>query len=101
MTDAGRGAPDRLLDRRYDRRRASFDTRSLGTGAPDRQDRTMSSVDLAPQRILLVPQRRDTPARRDAGAPPIRRYRLARVQVNARTPAARSARLAHLRRRYD
>jgi hypothetical protein len=62
----------------------------------------MLPLDLAPQRLLLVPERRDTPARRDrAGAARVRRYRLARVQLNARTPAARSARHAQLRRAYD
>jgi hypothetical protein len=62
----------------------------------------MLPLDLAPQRLLLIPERRDVPARRDpAGAARVRRYRLARVQLNARTPAARTARLAQLRRRYD
>ncbi len=62
----------------------------------------MPSLDLAPQRLLLVPERRDTPARRDhAGGARVRRYRLARVQLNTRTPAARTARQAQLRRTYD
>ena len=61
----------------------------------------MLPLDLAPQRLLLVPERRDIPARRDRAA--------ARASVatgwpacsSARAPAARTARLAQLRRRYD
>ena len=62
----------------------------------------MLPLDLAPQRLLLVPERRDIPARRDRdGSPRVRRYRLARVQLNTRAPAGRTTRLAQLRRRYD
>ena len=49
-------------------------------------------------RVLLV-ERRDTVAQRDPNAPKIRRYRLARLQLNGR-PAARH-RIEHLRRTYD
>jgi hypothetical protein len=49
-------------------------------------------------RVLLV-ERRDTVAPRDPNAPKIRRYRLARLQLNGR--AAGRARFDHLRRVYD
>jgi hypothetical protein len=49
-------------------------------------------------RVLLV-ERRDTVAPRDPNAPKIRRYRLARLQLNGR--AAGRARYEHLRRVYD
>lgn len=53
---------------------------------------------VSPARVLLV-ERRDTVAQRDPNAPKIRRYRLARVQLNGR-PAARN-RIEQLRRTYD
>jgi hypothetical protein len=49
-------------------------------------------------RVLLV-ERRDTVAPRDPNAPKIRRYRLARLQLNGR-PGGRG-RFDHLRRSYD
>ena len=49
-------------------------------------------------RVLLV-ERRDTVAQRDPNAPKIRRYRLARVQLNGRPTA--SNRIEQLRRTYD
>jgi len=49
-------------------------------------------------RVLLV-ERRDTVAPRDPNAPKIRRYRLARLQLNGRTGGR--ARFDHLRRSYD
>jgi hypothetical protein len=49
-------------------------------------------------RVLLV-ERRDTVAPRDPNAPKIRRYRLARLQLNGR--ASGRARFGHLRRVYD
>jgi hypothetical protein len=49
-------------------------------------------------RVLLV-ERRDTVAPRDPNAPKIRRYRLARLQLNGRT--AGRPRFDHLRRVYD
>ena len=53
---------------------------------------------ISPARVLLV-ERRDTVAPRDPNAPKIRRYRLARLQLNGR-PTGR-ARFEHLRRVYD
>ena len=53
----------------------------------------------AATRLMLL-QRRDTVAPRNADAPKIRRYRLARVHLNdARSGAP--AGTAHLRRMYD
>jgi hypothetical protein len=49
-------------------------------------------------RVLLV-ERRDTVAPRDPNAPKIRRYRLARLQLNGR--ASGRSRFEHLRRVYD
>jgi hypothetical protein len=49
-------------------------------------------------RVLLV-ERRDTVAPRDPNAPKIRRYRLARLQLNGR--AQGRPRFDHLRRIYD
>jgi hypothetical protein len=49
-------------------------------------------------RVLLV-ERRDTVAPRDPNAPKIRRYRLARLQLNGR--AGGRSRFDHLRRVYD
>ena len=49
-------------------------------------------------RVLLV-ERRDTVAPRDPNAPKIRRYRLARLQLNGR--GSGRSRFEHLRRVYD
>jgi hypothetical protein len=49
-------------------------------------------------RVLLV-ERRDTVALRDPNAPKVRRYRLARLQLNGR--ATGRNRFEHLRRTYD
>jgi hypothetical protein len=49
-------------------------------------------------RVLLV-ERRDTVAQRDLNAPKVRRYRLARLQLNGR--ATGRNRFEHLRRTYD
>ena len=49
-------------------------------------------------RVLLV-ERRDTVAQRDPNAPKVRRYRLARLQLNGR--ATGRNRFEHLRRTYD
>jgi hypothetical protein len=49
-------------------------------------------------RVLLV-ERRDTVAYRDPNAPKVRRYRLARLQLNGR--ATGRNRFEHLRRTYD
>jgi hypothetical protein len=63
----------------------------------------MTTTDRAVARVLLVNERRDTVAPRDPNAPRIRRYRLARVQLNPPAAAARSRaeRVATLRRVYD
>jgi hypothetical protein len=53
----------------------------------------------AAARLLLV-ERRDTVAPRNPDAPKIRRYRLARLDVNARRAPGR-ARFDHLQRSYD
>jgi hypothetical protein len=65
------------------------------------------SVAASAARVLLVRvptnevrgSGRDTVARRDPNAPKVRRYRLARLQLNGR-PTGR-ARFEHLRRSYD
>jgi hypothetical protein len=49
-------------------------------------------------RVLLV-ERRDTIAPRDPNAPKVRRYRLARLQLNGRSTGR--GRYEHLRRGYD
>jgi hypothetical protein len=49
---------------------------------------------------MLVARRRDTIALRDPAAPRVRRYRLARVQVNPPRAAARP-RLDHLKQQHD
>jgi hypothetical protein len=59
------------------------------------------STDRAVSRVLLVADRRDTAATRDPNAPKVRRYRLARVQLNERAPASRAERQARLRRLHD
>lgn len=58
----------------------------------------MSAPSVTAARMLLV-ERRDTVAQRDPNAPKIRRYRLARLQLNGR--GAGRARFEHLRRSYD
>jgi hypothetical protein len=50
-------------------------------------------------RLMLV-HRRDTPAPRNPDAPKIRRYRLARMQLNATRGGVPSG-TSHLRRMYD
>jgi hypothetical protein len=59
---------------------------------------SMSASSVAAARVLLV-ERRDTVAPRDPNAPKVRRYRLARLQLNGR--ATGRARYEHLRRSYD
>jgi hypothetical protein len=62
----------------------------------------MTTTDRAVSRVLLLNERRDTVAARDPNAPRIRRYRLARVQLNpSGTPRSRAERVAALRRVYD
>ena len=62
----------------------------------------MPPSDVVSTRLMLVPQRRDTVASRDPSAPKIRRYRLARVQLNPPSSPARGRRRhEHLRRTHD
>jgi hypothetical protein len=56
----------------------------------------MSAKSVAAARVLLV-ERRDTVAPRDPNARQVRRYRLARLQLNGRP----GTRFEHLRRTYD
>jgi hypothetical protein len=49
-------------------------------------------------KVLLVADRRDTPA--EPGAAPVRRYRLARLRFEGRHQDE-SSRFAHLKRVYD
>ena len=58
----------------------------------------MSAPSVAAARLLLV-ERRDTVAPRDPNAPKVRRYRLARLQLNGR--ASGRGPYEHLRRTYD
>jgi hypothetical protein len=58
----------------------------------------MSVPTVTAARLMLV-ERRDTVAPRNPDAPKIRRYRLARLQLNGR--ATGGARFEHLRRIYD
>ena len=80
----------------------SEDLRPPGGGsddAPKRSSLAMSAtVAAAAARVLLV-ERRDTIAPRDPNAPKVRRYRLARLQLNGR--ATGRGRYEHLRRSYD
>jgi hypothetical protein len=59
-----------------------------------------SSPDATIARLMLVARRRDTVAVRDPDAPHVRRYRLARVQLNPPRTAGRP-RLEHLKRQHD
>jgi hypothetical protein len=59
----------------------------------------MSATSVAAAARVLLVERRDTVAPRDPNAPKVRRYRLARLQLNGR--AAGRARYDHLRRSYD
>jgi hypothetical protein len=77
----------------------SEDLRPPGGGpddAPKRSSLAMSAT--AAARVLLV-ERRDTIAPRDPNAPKVRRYRLARLQLNGRQTGR--GRFEHLRRVYD
>lgn len=60
--------------------------------------RSMTPSSVAAARLMLV-ERRDTVAPRDPNAPKVRRYRLARLQLNGR--ATGRARFEHLKRSYD
>ena len=78
------------------------DFRPPGDGAQRRRRgplRAMSAASVAAAARVLLVERRDTVAPRDPNAPKVRRYRLARLQLNGR-PAGRG-RYEHLRRTYD
>ena len=69
-----------------------------GSGRPRKRPSLRMSANsaAAAARALLV-ERRDTVAPRDPNARKVRRYRLARLQLNGRP----GARFEHLRRTYD
>ena len=76
--------------------------RPAGGGRIGRRRATMHDMSapsaVSAARVLLV-ERRDTVAQRDPNAPKVRRYRLARLQLNGR--ATGRNRFEHLRRTYD
>jgi hypothetical protein len=78
----------------------SSDLRPSGGGSEDRRKRPLLAMSAnsvaAAARVLLV-ERRDTVAPRDPNAGKVRRYRLARLQLNGRP----GTRFEHLRRTYD
>jgi hypothetical protein len=57
-----------------------------------RDDARMTLADRAIAARLVLVERRDTPAPRDPAAARVRRYRLARTQLDTRDVAARDAR---------
>jgi len=59
----------------------------------------MTLEDRASAARLVLVERRDTVAQRDPNAPKVRRYRLARLQLNGR--ASGRNRFEYLRRTYD
>jgi hypothetical protein len=78
------------------------DVRPPGGGpqdAPRRPSLAMSATSVAAAARVLLVERRDTVAPRDPNAPKVRRYRLARLQLNGR--ATGRGRYEHLRRSYD
>ena len=80
----------------------SGDFRPPGDGAQRRRTRPFRAMSATPvaaaARVLLV-ERRDTVAPRDPNARKVRRYRLARLQLNGRQTGRE--RYEHLRRTYD
>jgi hypothetical protein len=73
-----------------------------GGGAEPRKRRpfrAMSANSIAAAARVLLVERRDTVAPRDPNAPKVRRYRLARLQLNGRQTG--HGRFEHLRRVYD
>jgi hypothetical protein len=78
----------------------SNDLRPSGGGPEGRGKRPLLAMSansvVAAARVLLV-ERRDTVAPRDPNARKVRRYRLARLQLNGRP----GTRFEHLRRTYD
>ena len=97
--DAGRG---RRAAPRHPGHAVSSHVRTCGrwpNGPPTATMHDMSAPSaVSAARVLLV-ERRDTVAQRDPNAPKIRRYRLARLQLNGR--ATGRNRFEHLRRTYD
>jgi hypothetical protein len=80
----------------------SSDFRPPGGGGERRKTRpslAMSANAVAAAARVLLVERRDTVAPRDPNAPKVRRYRLARLQLNGRS--AGLGRFDHLRRSYD
>ena len=80
----------------------STDFRPPGGRAQPRKKRpflNMSANSVAAAARVLLVERRDTPAPRDPNAPKVRRYRIARLQLNGRTTGR--GRFEHLRRVYD
>jgi len=78
------------------------DLRPPGGGAErprKRPFRPMSATSVAAAARVLLVERRDTIAPRDPNARKVRRYRLARLQLNGR--ATGRGRYEHLRRSYD
>jgi hypothetical protein len=76
------------------------DLRPSGGGPGGRRKRpllAMSANSVAAAARLLLVERRDTVAPRDPNAGKVRRYRLARLQLNGRS----NGRFEHLRRSYD
>ena len=67
--------------------------------APKRSSAAMSATSVAAAARVLLVERRDTVAPRDPNAPKVRRYRLARLQLNGRQTGR--GRFEHLRRVYD
>jgi hypothetical protein len=62
----------------------------------------MLPTDVVSRRLMLVSQRRDTVAPRNPTGAKVRRYRLARVQLNPSGPATLGrTRHEHLRRTHD
>jgi hypothetical protein len=67
--------------------------------ARKRRSLLMSATSVAAAARVLLVERRDTVAPRDPNAPKVRRYRLARLQLNGRGTGR--GRYEHLRRVYD
>jgi hypothetical protein len=68
-------------------------------GRKRRPFRGMSANSIAAAARVMLVERRDTVAPRDPNAPKVRRYRLARLQLNGRQTGR--GRFEHLRRVYD
>ena len=80
----------------------SSDLRPSGGGSERPRKRPslrMSANSVAAAARVLLVERRDTVAPRDPNAPKVRRYRLARLQLNGRRTGRGP--FEHLRRVYD